>query len=156
MTATHVTLLDKGPQKVIATEKVVSPLPPGVDGEPIYFRQIVKLLLEDGSEVYGCVHCEYVSDSIGSVRPHLGKHSPKGVGRAARNRAAAVRAYQDLDELTLGEILDYAQKGLDVAQSDATIRTRLIEERDEWKARAKAAESQLAKVRNAFKGLAGE
>ncbi|MGA5820018.1 hypothetical protein ACPC54_19400 [Kitasatospora sp. NPDC094028] len=43
-------------------------------GKPVYFHQIRHLLMEDGSELFGCTHCTYTSPKIGAVRPHLKKH----------------------------------------------------------------------------------
>lgn len=62
-------------REVIAAEPAKSPL--SKPGSPIYFRKILKLLLDDSSEVYGCQKCAYTAPSSMQVVAHLSKHAEK-------------------------------------------------------------------------------
>lgn len=57
-------------KKVMASESVPSGL--SKPGRPIiYFKGVVKLLLDDGSETYGCKWCgKFVDDKLGRMRIH--------------------------------------------------------------------------------------
>ncbi|MFG3710798.1 hypothetical protein [Micromonospora sp. NPDC047730] len=66
MTATHVNGVE-----VYAVEPYPSPIP-GPHGEKLYFKQTVRILLANGQELAGCVHCDYTSENWRSIRPHLG------------------------------------------------------------------------------------
>jgi hypothetical protein len=110
--------------EVIADEPTEAPMRDR-SGKPIVWQQTRTLLLADGSTTYGCVHCDYTSDNVRSIRPHLNKHRV--------TRAAEV---DPLDGLTLDEI----------RQQLATL--------DEWKARATAAERSLSSLRNALREVA--
>lgn len=155
MTATVVTVLDKGPLKVVATEPVLSPLS-GDNGREIYFKRIVKLLLEDGTELYGCTECEYVAEKVGSVRPHLSKHGARKTGRPSNDERSVQENARVMAELTLADILELADRALVAENDHDTVRQRLLEERDSWKERAKAAEGKLKKLQAAFGALNGE
>ncbi|MEU6331473.1 hypothetical protein ABZ851_29980 [Streptomyces sp. NPDC047049] len=152
MTATHVNGV-----AVIIDEPAPSPISrPGAD---VTFDQIRHLLLADGAETYGCLHCPYVSENISSVRGHLKAHSskPKGQVRKAskpatptvkaaptnpakatprRNPAQAAR---DLASLSLGELVERAQlteqmrAQRDAAREQAAQAYRSV---DDWKQRA--------------------
>jgi hypothetical protein len=56
---------------VVASE----PAEAAFKSKKVLFKQILLLLLEDGTEVYGCLHCDYTANSPVRVRPHLGKHT---------------------------------------------------------------------------------
>lgn len=126
MTATHVNGL-----AVIAAEPALSPITTG-GGKPIHFHQIHKLLLEDESIVFGCVHCDFAGGSINAVRPHLNKH---------RAHTAAKPNRPKLRDLTLTELL----KRLDDLE-------RITAERDGWRARALKAEGQPRGLRKTLRG----
>ena len=100
-------------------------------GKPLVWRQTRTLLLEDGSTVYGCLHCDYTNPNLRAIRPHLKKH-----------RATTVEV-ERLDELTLGEILRK------LSTLDA-----LTAERDKWQERATRAERSLSDLRKALRGVA--
>jgi hypothetical protein len=109
---------------VIATERATSNIT-GHDGQPIRFKQILRLLLEDGTVLYGCAHCDFTGPSPNNVRPHLNRHR--------RSKAA---------NDTIAELA--AQLGTD--------RAELVRDRDEWKARARKAEGELARLRRIIQG----
>lgn len=156
MTATQVNGV-----KVVASEPATTNLASA--DRPIYFKQVVKLLLEDGTEVYGCVHCDYTNEKKSSLRPHLGAHAQRK--NKADQKSEVGRLAEDLANLPLEEILDWAQIGIDHVNKDdkpdpqverqAKLIDKLMEEREEWKARAKLAESQISKAAAAFKQLTG-
>lgn len=131
MTATEV---DGVP--VIATEPAADPKgwKDRRTGEPLKFRQVLRLLLEDGTETYGCLHCDYTSRNIYSIRPHLNKHrftiaaEPTGNGHPAGvDLADLARRLQHVD--------------------------RLEQDVDTWKRRALDAERELRKIRDVLGGL---
>lgn len=100
-------------------------------GEKVRWRQVRRLLLEDGTITYGCAHCDYTSDNLNSIRPHLGKHNKKANQPGAPNGIAALPPN------------DYFIRLLrQVEQLD-----HVCAERDQWKARAQSAERDLATLR---------
>ncbi|MGH3859184.1 hypothetical protein [Actinokineospora sp.] len=104
-------------------------------GKPVVWQQTRTLLLADGRTVYGCAHCDYTSDNVRSIRPHLNKH-----------RGAVEPEHADLGalgEVTLAEALAR------LADHD-----QVAADRDEWKTRATRAERSLAALRRALKGVA--
>lgn len=129
MTATHV---DGVP--VIASEPAADPKgwKDRRTGEPLKFRQVLRLLLEDGSETYGCIHCDYTNPNIYSIRPHLNKHRTTLAAPAANGHAAGI----DIAELV---------RRLHAAE-------RMQDERDMWKSRALNAERELRKIRELLGG----
>lgn len=62
--------------EVIADEPTDSGMRAG-DGRSVMWEQTRTLLLDDGSTAYGCQHCDYVSRSPKSIRPHLKAHTGK-------------------------------------------------------------------------------
>ena len=128
MTATHV---DGVP--VIAAEPAQDPKgwKDRRTGEPLRFKQILRLLLEDGSETFGCIHCDYTNPSIYSVRPHLNKH-----------------------RLTLAAESNGHAAGVDLAELARRLQRvdRLEADRDEWRRRALDAERELRKIRELLGG----
>lgn len=125
MTATHVNGVP-----VIAAEPAVSNFKNQATGENLRYRQMLRLLLEDGSEVFGCLHCDYTSPNLNSVRPHLNKHRLSleiGNGHGGVDIAGLVKRLQ----------------AVEVVEAD----------RDRWKARAIDAERELRKIREVLGGL---
>lgn len=125
---------------VIATEPAHSNLS-GFGGRgDIHYRQIVKLHLDDKSEVFGCVHCDFTGASPAVVRPHLKRHNPP--------TATAVKAgvADDYLKATLGELLERSR------HADAYLASieRLSADRDHWKQRALAAEKWRRQAQNLF------
>lgn len=133
MTATSVNSV-----AVIAAEPAEAPIRTA-DGQPVRFKQILKLLLEDGTEAYGCVHCDYTADSPHRVRPHLNRHKER------RPAAATAEPYApepiDPDRLTLAEMLEAVQS-----------RREQAAELGRWKTRALRAEQDLALIRRTVAG----
>jgi hypothetical protein len=99
-------------------------------GSPIYQPQTRVLTLSDGSVVYGCVHCDYSSPNVHSVRPHLNKHR-KATETGKRNGSAL--------NLPLTELMRRLDK-LDA----------LAQECEDWKSRALRAERRLKQLRSAL------
>lgn len=125
MTATQVNGIP-----VIADEPTLSPIS-SRNGTPVYWQQTRTLLLEDGRELYGCVHCDYTADSPHKVRPHFNKH---------RDRTASpASAASGLYDLPLSELLARIA-GME----------KLTAERDEWRRRALKAERALSTMRKAL------
>jgi hypothetical protein len=110
------------------------------DGQPVRFKQILKLLLEDGTEAYGCLHCDYTAPRMVQVRPHLSKHNRQRVEPAPRSEPYTPEPI-DPDRLTLAEMLEAVQS----ARENRT-------ETDRWKARALRAEQDLALIRRTVAG----
>jgi hypothetical protein len=125
MTATVVNGLE-----VLADEPTEAPMRSRA-GTPVMWQQTRTLLLEDGSTVYGCVHCDYTNENVNSIRPHLNKH---------RTSATSVDRF---GELTLAEVMRR------LAEFD-----EVSIDREAWKARATRAERSLSTLRNALRGVA--
>lgn len=127
---------------VVATEEPESPL--STPEAPITYKQVLRLLLDDESVVYGCAHCDHTADSVAKVRAHLHVHTGKKIaGRPPKTPSVPA----DVLALTLAELVERAQRG--EAQFDVVF--KLQEDRDHWKARAKDAEKRLNTLRNALK-----
>ncbi|MFJ3182383.1 hypothetical protein ACIPJN_28905 [Streptomyces sp. NPDC086796] len=127
--------------EVIEVEFAETPL--STPNRPVRFKQIVKILLEDGSVTYGCAWagCGFTGKTAISVRPHLKVHK------------SAPDAL-DVTTLPVGELLELAKS----AQTLRTDLERTTRERDrldkslheEWKPRALAAERQLNSIQRAL------
>lgn len=100
----------------------------GKNGRPIIWHQTRTLLLEDGSTVYGCVHCDYTSDNPRSIRPHLNAHN---------GRKAIASKSPDLGVSALIQQLQELQT--------------VAADRDAWRERAQRAEQTLTVIRKALK-----
>jgi hypothetical protein len=121
--------------EVIADEPTEAPMRDR-SGKPVVWQQTRTLLLENGSTVYGCVHCDYTSENPRSIRPHLNKHRGE---QPATGRAVALG---DLAGVTLAEVL------VRLVEHD-----QVAAERDDWKARATRAERSLSTLRAALRGV---
>jgi hypothetical protein len=123
-------------QLVIETEPVESPL--STPDRPVVFTRIMRLLLEDGREFYGCADgdCDYADLKMGNVRAHLKAH------RTPAAKAAATRD-ATFEDMTIGEVLAIAETygALNGALE------RMTEDRNAWKARARKAEASLATLK---------
>jgi hypothetical protein len=129
MTAQHV-----NGHAVIADEPAVSPHLKDNSGRPVAWRQIRRLLMDDGSELYGCQHCDYTSPNMNSIRPHLGAHSTRP--RKKKDAESALTAQPMNDWLRLLRQIEQLDK--------------VCQERDDWKGRAMAAERSLSTLRRAL------
>jgi hypothetical protein len=125
-----------GDRKVIEDQPARSPL--HTDARPVFFKQIRELLLDDGTIVFGCVHCEFAAATIGPVRPHLKVHT-----RPLASSRGPGRPRVDATEMSLADLLRRV-KTLDQAEAD----------RDTWRKRALEAERCLRTLRNALNGSA--
>ncbi|WP_217226032.1 hypothetical protein [Streptomyces anulatus] len=125
--------------EIVEVEFAETPL--STPSKSIRFKQIVKILLEDGSVTYGCAWagCGFTGDTSFAIRPHLRVHAPET---------------PDISKLSVGELLE-------LAESAHTLRTDLNQttrERDrlakslneDWKPRALAAERQLSSIQRAL------
>ena len=128
MTATHI-----GRRKVVQDQAAKSPL--HTDTRPVSFKQIRELLLDDGTVVFGCVHCDFTDRRIGVVRPHLRVHTGRGPGRP---RTAIT---QDVKDLSLADLLAAVQS-----------LEKIKAEREAWRTRALDAERRLRALRRALNG----
>ena len=117
-------------QAVVQDEPTLSPITDRA-GHPIVWQQTRTLTLADGSTVWGCAHCEYVSRNVLSIRPHLSKHNRRTNGHG-HNPAA---------ELTVQELLGQLAK---LEELRATCKA--------WKARAQRAEKSLKTLRSVLGG----
>lgn len=122
MTATHVNGLE-----VIADEPTASEITDR-SGKPVIWHQPRTLLLEDGSTIYGCIHCEYTSDNPRSIRPHLTAHRDKKPAVARSGEATVTTLIQQLQDLQT-----------------------IAADRDAWRERAQRAEQTLTVIRKALK-----
>jgi hypothetical protein len=129
---------------VIAVEPVASPL--STPERPVWFSRINRLLLADDSVVYGCAvdDCGYAADAVGQVRSHLRVHrKPRKAAVAAEK---VKREAGNALDMTIRQLLALA----DANQALNGTVSRLIDDRNEWKARARKAEASLAVLRKAL------
>ncbi|GAA2819908.1 hypothetical protein [Saccharopolyspora taberi] len=112
--------------EVVRDEPTEAPLR-DKDRKPILWTQTRKLLLADGSTIYGCAHCDYVNHNPRSIRPHL---------RHCKKRPAAPSTATAAPTDLVGELVTSYEK--------------LATDRQEWKERALSAEHQLRMVRIAL------
>lgn len=134
---------------VVATEPAASPLVN--KSGPVLFTRIVRLLLDDGSESFGCTECDFSDARLGVVRQHVGRaHGPDGPADkpAPKNGRTPPTAKDHHLSLTIGELLD---AGRQVAAMTEAIE-RLANDRDQWKDRARKAEKRLQTLRTALGG----
>jgi len=143
---------------VITAEPVLSPL--SAPDKPVYFKQILRLLLSDGGETYGCAACDFTADAVGKVRQHNGTHK-KGtpgvrvVTRAARAPAppaplSTIGAGSVAENMTILEVLNWIRENGKMVEA----MEKMSDERNEWKRRALAAEKSVAQFRRALGKLA--
>ncbi len=147
MTATHVNGVE-----VIAVE----PIPSGfskIHGKLVPLKQTVRLLLADGSETFGCVHSDHTdTKSPQALYKHLREHNGPPKPRTRRKPqdegdvfAPAKTAVMDM---TVGELVQRGQQVNDLLNTVA----RLIEDRDQWKKQARAAEKFKADLQKVLGG----
>lgn len=103
------------------------------DGKAIWWEQTRTLHLEDGSTVYGCLHCDHTTTNVGGIRPHLRVHADPDKPRAPRKK---------IGDQTLNGVLRRLEKLAKVEQ-----------ERDKWKERALEAERTISSWRQAMHRL---
>ncbi|WP_233223349.1 hypothetical protein [Amycolatopsis sp. CA-128772] len=123
--------------EVLADEPTPSPI--SQPGAPVVWAQTRTLLLDDESTAYGCVHCDYVSRNVLSIRPHLSKHKP----RETRQNGHGSNGHAVNGNGSVAALL--AQLG--------TL-NEVTKDRDHWKTRALRAERLVKAVRDAVGGKA--
>ncbi|WP_331746294.1 hypothetical protein OG923_33040 (plasmid) [Streptomyces halstedii] len=122
---------------------------------PRFFKEVLKVLLADGTVVYNCVwpECEFTRDKASGVWPHVKAHKPQ----TTAPKAAASPAEVDVAGLPLAEVIELARKAAWYrVELDSALKKLEKAEREvgEYKPRAKAAEKQLATIRSAFAAVA--
>lgn len=159
MTATHVMGL-----RVVDTFKVPTgsnQKPFGKDnGVPAHYQQIIGLILENGHRLYGCAHCDYVSEKVASVRPHLNAHGVKGDGQTPKAQRIAAATAAGRGELEMNEVPALSQADIRAMSLNDIIRLvnrarRIVDkskEKTDWEARALKAEGDLAALRDLIRG----
>ncbi|TLQ39218.1 hypothetical protein [Streptomyces marianii] len=123
---------------------------------PRYFKEVLKVLLADGTVVYNCAwpNCEFTRSKASGVWPHTKVHKNT---TATAPKAAPDPSTIDVSGLTLAELVDRAQKTTWLAAELATTRkklTRATRELEELKPRVRNAEKQLKTIRDAFAAAA--
>lgn len=104
---------------VISDDDTPSPIRTN-NGHHVVWRQTRTLTLDDGSTIYGCAHCDYVSTNVLSIRPHLAIHRQP--------------------EPPSDNTTRLLKNALEAALSD----------RDRWRDRARKAERALRRLRDAL------
>lgn len=133
--------------RVLEREPVESPL--STPERPVYFTRIIRLLLEDGSEVFGCGEqgCDYIGESVGSVRGHLRMVHPDPEKARARSSDPMDMTLREVTEI-IGDLRELRTDNDRLTKEN----TRLKRDRNEWRTRAKDAESDLNVIRRAIRG----
>ncbi|MEO3976743.1 hypothetical protein [Streptomyces sp. CAU 1734] len=124
---------------------------------PRHYREVLKVLLADGSVVYNCVwpECAFTRPSANGVWPHTKAHKTPAPAPALVAGEAPDHSMIDVGGLTLAEVIDRAQKSAWYkAERDDALKKlgRISRELDEWKPRARAAEKQLRAIQSAIAG----
>lgn len=122
--------------------------PPSTPGETPVTR-IRRLLLANETVVFACTECDFTASALGMVRSHLPEHNA-GPRRKTGPRQKPAASALPLDA-TLGDLLDQHRRAEVLL---ATVE-RQAEELAEWRARAKAAEKDLATLRRVLGGALG-
>jgi hypothetical protein len=128
--------------------KIVSDTPTRVDlgpgRPPTYLNQTRELLVQLPNQMepkllYGCQHCSYVRERYTAIRPHLSRHSNRVRKATAKQINTKVR------EISLADAI-----------RDLSKLEEITRERDQLRAEYNKVKAELAKIRRAFKSLAGE
>lgn len=133
--------------RVLEREPVESPL--STPERPIYFTRILRLLLEDGSELFGCgaEGCEEVRETVQAVSVHLGVEHPDPEKARIKSTDPLDMTLREVTEV-IGDMKELRTENIRLTREN----DRLKRDRNEWKARAKDAESDLTVIRNAIRG----
>jgi hypothetical protein len=140
-----VTAKKVGNLRVIAVEQIIGRAKGSV-ANPNYAR----LVLDDGTKIYGCKTCEFTSPNTGSMFYHAKQHasiqeSPAEPEEAITEptQAPVVRAVMDM---TVGELLAYVA----FLEADGERPEALRERAEAAEARVKALEAQLGTIKAAL------
>ncbi|MET9779009.1 hypothetical protein ABZ023_32965 [Streptomyces sp. NPDC006367] len=120
-----------------------------------YYKEVLEVLLEDGSVVYNCVwpECEFTRPSASGVWPHTKVHKPQTETPSKAPEPAEI----DVTGLTIAELVERAQYAIRYcSERDAALKelSKVSRELEKWKPRAKKAEQALKTIRNAFAAAA--
>lgn len=107
-------------------------------GKAVFYRQIHELLMDDGSVRFKCVHCGTISNDLMVIFRHLKEHKPPKPAPQPEDKSRAEDNGYDTNGGSL--VMEFL---------DQKIR-KLVEERDRYKARARKAERELARIRRAL------
>lgn len=132
--------LDSGEQ--VRVERETDTQSPNVTRKPSFWFSVRTLLLASGQEVYGCADCWYAADNPRQVMPHRNAHRQPKLPKVELPPSGSADA--ELDEF------DSAVMAVQLLVHKARQVDHLIKDRDEWKARAKKAESIVAQFRRAM------
>lgn len=117
---------------------------------PIPHHSVRVLTLDDGTEIHGCRDCA-VTGSLGDVKAHRIKdHGDRSPGRrqsAPRDEQPALIPMGGPSPAALGMSLAELLEMVAVAEESEAAFTVILAERDDYRARALAAETELKAVR---------
>lgn len=124
---------------VLSNEDTLAPVKDRA-GNDVHWKRVRTLGLADGSTIYGCSECDVVDDDKFMVWRHLSKH-PK--------------PEPELTAKSIGKLVDklVTQERKEAVAAAKAARRRIkdvTKSRDEWRARAVAAEKSLQAIRSAF------
>lgn len=117
-----------------------------------YYEEVIKVLLEDDSEVFACIWqgCEFTRERASGVWPHLKVHKRK-------DKKASAASPVNVSDLSVSELIGRAQQA-ETYRSERDVAVRELQkaskELAEWEPRAKAAEKQIQTIRSAFSAVA--
>lgn len=159
---------------VIATERVESPL--SSPERPMFYVHTLKLLLEDGSVVYGCSDCDFTSDKMGSTRNHWQNYcpgNPKSITNGGVKKPRKDRRVNEAEDLAAlldqllddngsqeriasleREVADLEQWGIELGDQVKSLKEELDKERravGQWRRRAEFAETQIVGIRKVLR-----
>lgn len=132
---------------VVSDEPTLSPL--STPEHPIEWAQTRTLTLDDGTKLFGCVHCDFVSPRVGTIRPHLGKCPNKPRPAPPSRAVAQVRASPGRTVPTPPEFPEPDRLITKVIEQLSAL-PRTASERDYWHDRADKAEAALKKLFDAL------
>ncbi|KFG71483.1 hypothetical protein [Streptomyces mutabilis] len=120
-----------------------------------YYKEVLEVLLEDGSVVYNCVwpECEFTRSSASGVWPHTKVHKTQTEAPSKAPESAEI----DVTGLTIAELIERAQHATRYrSERDAALKelSKVSRELEKLKPRAKKAEQALKTIRNAFTSAA--
>ncbi|MEU4082496.1 hypothetical protein [Streptomyces venezuelae] len=129
--------------------------PRSTPGDRRYYKEVLEVLLEDGSVVYNCVwpECEFTRSSASGVWPHTKVHKPQ-TGTPSK---APAPAEIDVTALTIAELVERAQDATRYrSDRDAALKqlSKAQRELGELKPRLRKAEQALKTIRTAFTAAA--
>jgi hypothetical protein len=117
-------------------------------GKAVYTR-IRRLLLDDGTETFGCIGCDITADSPAKLFHHVGSHDNGGPPPAApkrqREKSLSPESWRGL---TVEQLLNAGQQ----VQAMGEALEKVSADRNEWRSRALKAERELGTIRRLLGG----